>query len=703
LIIAAGVVIAAPTSWIAASALTRPFHLAQTNKNESPTPRPQEPAKSKHENVAKRPVAIQGKPLADWIAALKDPDPAVRRRAVEVLGKVTRDQAGDQFSDIHARILGLMSSDTDRAVRRAAAAIADEIKLENAPGIKRRVEEERKRAVGPTLTPIRLVDTQGRPVSGAVLSDYFSKDSDRESSFTPSDDSKTSDAQGEVALKLEIPGHLEGTGLFAIQRAGARPLVGLRKVTREEIGKPITVTLYPACRVIFRIDSSGLPALKRKYNAELTGPGWWRGAYVRLGGDFARSPRPLFAGSTTGAFEFLLPPGRFAIWAYGSDAGSEDRPLEVKPGDRELILGTIDVSPSEDAKKGRFPDHHRVRLGAEAGGKRFVFRRTRFLPLRGRTLGACDVAFSPDGKMLATAHSYNTDPGEVKLWDTATGAQLATLPVPDQGVVTVAFSPDGKYLAGRAYAMADPGSSRGIILWDIASRREVQTFRGHKARISALVFSPDGKTLASSGADKTTRFWDTASWREIGRIEGNLAWGRSIAYSPDGQALAIGAGPSVELWDVPSRRLRATLEPETERFRVQAVAYSPDGATVAAAGSTYVGKGTPQQAQVRLYDVAHQPFRRRVELGFDSENPGGLDPKTAMCSDVAFTPDGRRVVAVAMQDIRTWDVATGIEQTAFQRGSSSSSDRLAVSPDGRWMAITGPVGQLQVVDIPPLP
>ena len=64
-----------------------------------------------------------------------------------------------------------------------------------------------------------------------------------------------------------------------------------------------------------------------------------------------------------------------------------------------------------------------------------------------------------------------------------------------------------------------------------------------------------------------------------------------------------------------------------------------------------------------------------------------------MCSDVAFTPDGRRVAAVGMQKIRIWDAATGTELDAFERGTAaSSSDRLAISPDGRWMAVTSPFG-----------
>ena len=247
-------------------------------------------------------------------------------------------------------------------------------------------------------------------------------------------------------------------GVYAIRQLKGRPLVGLSKVTREEVGKPITIVMHPACRVLFQIDSTGLPALEKKYNAELTGPGWWRAAYVRPGRCRNTAPRPLFASSTTGALEFLLPPGRFTLMPYGSDVRGEDRPVEIKPDDRELFLGTIDLAPSEDAVQGRFPDHHRVRLNRDANGKdeEFVLRRVIGRGLRGKTLGVHDVAFSPDGKLLATAHSYQADPGEVKLWDASTGAHVATLPVADKGFLALAFSPDGTFLAGRAYPPDDP-------------------------------------------------------------------------------------------------------------------------------------------------------------------------------------------------------------------------------------------------------
>ncbi|MFI5454702.1 MAG: hypothetical protein ACHRXM_04565 [Isosphaerales bacterium] len=658
--------------------------------------------------TADRPAKIQGKTIDAWLAALKDRDPTVRKRAIEVLGERTLDPAvpPNEKSRLQTAVTGPLFSDKDAEVRQAAAFFADLFKVAGSPEMVDRLLETRRRAVDPTRRAIHLVDAQGRPVEGAVASTYFQRDADREPAFMVPEplQAAKSNARGLVALKLEIPGHLDGAGIYAIRQREGRPLVGLRKVTREELDRPITITMHPACRVLFRIESTGLPAVETKYHAELTGPGWWRAAYVVLGASINGTPRPLFASSTKGEIEFLLPPGRVTIHAYGSDVKSVERPIEIKLDDREQFLGTFDVPPSPDAEKGRFPDHHRVRQNRAAGGDEFVFRRIRYLPLRGTAREARDVAFSPDGKLLATAHSYNVDPGEVMLWDTTTGAKIATLPLADRGVVSVAFSPDSKFLAGRVYVLDDPRASGEIVLWDVATRREARRIGGHVGPISALDFSPDGKVLASSGADRAVRFWDVVSGREIRRIE-EAGSGHALVFSPDGQILVMaGAGRALTLWDVVAKRLRATLEPETERFGVYSIAIAPDGRTLAAAGVTLDATGLVEQGQVRLYDLAAEPFARRAVLTFDRNalGVGGPNDQVKMCSDVAFTPDGRRVVAVGMQKIRIWDAATGAEQDAFERISASSSDRLAVSPDGRWLAVTSPFGPgAQIFDIGP--
>jgi WD40 repeat protein len=656
---------------------------------------------------ADRPAMILGKTIDAWLAALKDRDPTVRKRSIEVLAERALDPAipPDEKARLQIAVTSTLLSDKDAEVRRAAAFFVDLFKKSSSPEIVDRLLEERRRAVDPTRRVIRLVDAKGRPIEGAVASTYFQRDADREPSFMVPEplEAATSNARGLVALKLEIPGHLDGEGIYAIRQLSGRPLVGLRKVTREELDMPITITMHPACRVLFRIDSKGLPALETKYRAELTGSGWWRAAYVVLGGSIHGTPRPLFASSTKGELEFLLPPGRVTIHAYGSDVKGVGRSIEIRPDDREQVLGTFDLAPSANAEQGRFPNHHRVRQNRTASGDEFIFRRIRFLPLRGMARASQDVAFSPDGKLLASAHFYNVGPGEVMLWDTTTGAKTATLSVADRGVVSVAFSPDGKMLASSVYALDDPRRSGDIVVWDVPHHREAQRISGNGGQISALDFSPDGKIIAGIGADRAVRFWDVVSGHEIRRIDATGS-GRALAFSPDGKLLVVaGVGRALTLLDVAASRLRANLEPENERFGVYSIAIAPDGRTLAAAGVALDINGVAQQGQVRLYNLAAEPFARRAVLTFDRDAlaVGRANDRVNMCSDVAFTPDGR-VLAVGMQKIRIWDAATSGEFDAFERGTGGGSDRIAVSPDGRWLAVTSPFGTgVQIFDIPP--
>ena len=206
--------------------------------------------------------------------------------------------------------------------------------------------------------------------------------------------------------------------------------------------------------------------------------------------------QPLLSSSTTGSVEFLLPPGKFTICAYGNDVQSTEVPVEVKPDDRELFLGTIDLVPSDEAKRGVFPGHRRVTRNADADGLEFVLRRIQHKSLRGKLDGVQDVAFSPGGKIVATAHAYSASPGEVKLWDWAKGGLIATLKAGETRVETSAFSPDGKFLFG----MADgPRVGVGIVVWNVRARRAERTLGGHAGRLVALAASPDGRILATSG------------------------------------------------------------------------------------------------------------------------------------------------------------------------------------------------------------
>ena len=133
------------------------------------------------------------------------------------------------------------------------------------------------------------------------------------------------------------------------------------------------------------------------------------------------------------------------------------------------------------------------------------------LTLRGHKKSVYSVAFSRDGKTLASGSDDNT----VKLWDAATGQELRTLGGHSSFVLSVAFSPDGKTLASGS-------DDNTVKLWDAATGQELRTLGGHSSFVLSVAFSPDGKTLASGSFDKTVKLWDAATGQEL------RTWGRII-------------------------------------------------------------------------------------------------------------------------------------------------------------------------------
>ncbi len=395
-------------------------------------------------------------------------------------------------------------------------------------------------------------------MQGAVVSTAFQRDTERQSRFVPRGPLQgKSDARGELAPELLRWPNVYRSGLYAIRYGGDDALVGIHKPTREglQTARPITIVMHPACRVRLRVDCPGFREVEREYHLEPRGDRWRRSASVVLGED-GRGLSVLSLRSMTGELEFLLPPGRFLIWVGGDAADRRGVQVAVGPGHRVRSLGVVDLPASEIVRRGLFLDHHHLsetdRHGALAADD-LRLRPVRWgAPLRGDPFMTHDLAYSPDGRTLATAHWNNVAPGGVRLWEALTGELAANLPAPVStgGVRALTFSPDGRMLAGVVGRFAPPLPPSAVILWDVASRREVRTLRDQGPLIATIAFAPDSRTLASGSEDAIVRFWDVASGREAGRFDAGPGPIQSIAYSPDGKTLAIVARFALRLWDV---------------------------------------------------------------------------------------------------------------------------------------------------------
>jgi WD40 repeat protein len=247
--------------------------------------------------------------------------------------------------------------------------------------------------------------------------------------------------------------------------------------------------------------------------------------------------------------------------------------------------------------------------------------------------GAAGVAFSSDGRLLATVGSSGN---RVKLWDVITTAQLGSFEDTQGegrfsflGSRGLGFSPDGRFLV-----MA----KGGLALWDVRTFAALPGVELDKSRSPYVVvgFSPNGRVLAAS------TFFRTALWDLGGGQPGHAvsAEGSLVALSPDGTTFAtatVAAGneASLHFWDMATKAERATLTAFTHPFTF--LAFSPDGRTLAA---------RTRDGVVRLFQTA---------TGQELFNLAGSKDQWDV---LAFSADGKTLLTAGAGQVTVWSAAS---------------------------------------------
>ncbi len=267
------------------------------------------------------------------------------------------------------------------------------------------------------------------------------------------------------------------------------------------------------------------------------------------------------------------------------------------------------------------------------------------------------ASFSPDGSRIVTA----TNNGTVRVWDAATGKELARLDHDGQ-IAAAAFSPDGL----RIITATSNGTVR---VWDVATGGELARL-DHDGQITAAAFSPDGLRIVIA-FDKTALVWDAATGKELARLI-HKDTVRSAVFNLDGTHIITASGDMTGLhFDFQQ------IKQEVLRLEDQEIAASRDSCKVA----------SHSKIEVRAWDVPTGKELTRFSL------KGGA-------SSSAFSSDKQRIVTEGEDNtVRVWDTATGKELSHFiQDKNSFESVLVRFSPDGKRIVIASDGHQYSVGD-----
>jgi WD40 repeat protein/serine/threonine protein kinase len=304
--------------------------------------------------------------------------------------------------------------------------------------------------------------------------------------------------------------------------------------------------------------------------------------------------------------------------------------------------------------------------------------------------------FTSDGKRIMSC----ARDGTARFWDAASGTQLfatpAFGPLAGQLMADAVLSPDGKYFvtlyAGVAYFERNRKqilyTDRVARLWDAATGKQLAVFRGHQGRVRTAAFSADTKRLVTASDDTAVRIWEIPSGKPLAVLQGHACTPYSARFSHDGRHVLTISSRSVAQ-NPTSWASAASVESDPEQIRapepndsqgraetgaVRCIGYASIGVSVSPFNDR-------ENALARVWDAESG---KQVATIFKPRGAWGKETELPCFGH--FSPDGNRVALGFMDEVQVWDVAAGKMLFKVKHDGMGGEDHAVWSPDGRRFA-----------------